>query len=95
MEIKMNNELKIKGGLITKNIAGKNIVVPVGGEVNFSGMLTLNETGMFFWKMLEKGCTKEQLLSAVTNEYDIDEKTAAEDIESFIEKLKNTGILED
>lgn len=48
--------MKIKEGYLLREVAGSNIVVPIGeGELNFSGVITLNDVGAFFWKNLEKG----------------------------------------
>ena len=87
--------MKIRDGYILSTVAGKNIVVSVGSDVNFSGMLTLNDTGVFFWNLLKEKTTKDIMLDAVLNEYDIDVETALADIEEFIIKLKEKGILED
>lgn len=87
--------MKICDGYILRTVAGKNIVVSVGADVNFSGMLTLNDTGVFFWNLLKENTTKEAMLEAVLNEYDVDSKTALEDIEEFLLKIKEKGILED
>lgn len=87
--------MKIRDGYILSTVAGKNIVVSVGSDVNFSGMLTLNDTGVFFWNLLKENTTKDIMLDAVLNEYDIDSETALADIEEFIIKLKEKGILED
>ncbi len=87
--------MKIKDGYILSSVAGKNIVVSVGSDADFSGMLTLNETGMFFWKLLENETTKEEMISAVMAEYDVDEKTVSEDIEEFLTKIREKGILEE
>lgn len=86
--------MKISDGYILRTVAGKNIVVSVGSETAFSGMLTLNDTGVFFWNLLQKDTTKEEMISAVTAEYDVDEKTVAEDIDEFLAKLTEKGILE-
>ena len=87
--------MKICDGYILRTVAGKNIVVSVGNETAFSGMLTLNDTGVFFWNLLQKDTTKEEMISAVTAEYDVDEKTVSEDIDEFLSKLTEKGILED
>ena len=86
--------MKIKDGFILSNVAGKNIVVSVGNN-DFSGMLTLNETGVFFWNMLQKGTTKEQMLIEIRKEYDVSEREASEDIDYFIRRLSDAKILED
>jgi len=87
--------MKIRDGFLMRNVAGRNIVVSVGSEINFSGMLTLNDTGVFFWNLLQEETDKEAMLDKVTSEYDVDRETAAKDIDNFILKLKDHNILED
>ena len=87
--------MKISEGYLLRTVAGKNIVVSIGSEVNFNGMLTLNDTGVFFWNLLQKDTTKEEMLEAVLKEYDVSSDIALQDIENFIQKLKDSGILED
>ena len=86
--------MKIKDGFILREVAGSFIVVAVGSAVkDFNCVINLNETGAFLWKELEKGATKEQLLTAFLNEYDVDEQTAKKDIGAFIEKISSANIL--
>lgn len=87
--------MKISEGYLLRSVAGKNIVVSIGSDVNFNGMLTLNDTGVFLWNLLQKDTTKEEMLEAVLEEYDVSSDIALQDIESFLQKLKDTGILED
>ena len=86
--------MKIKNGYVLKEIAGNNIVVEVGGKVNFNGMITLNDTGAFLWKMLENGSEKEALTTALLDEYDVSPEKANEDVALFIQKLEDAGVLE-
>lgn len=86
--------MKIKRGFLLRNVADKNIVVPVGAQLDFSGMLTLNDTAAFLWNNLSEDTTKEELLKKLTAEYDADIETAKNDIESFLQKLSSLGILE-
>ena len=87
--------MKIRDGYLLRTVAGKNIVVSVGSNVEFSGMLTLNETGVFYWEMLQKGSSKEEMLSAVLSEYDVSEDEASADLESFLKKLEEAKLLEE
>ena len=87
--------MKICDGYILSTVAGKNIVVSVSADTNFSGMLTLNDTGVFFWNLLQKDTTKEEMIDAVLEEYDAERDIVAEDIDEFLAKLKEKGILED
>lgn len=86
--------MKISEGYLLRTVAGKNIVVSVGADVNFNGMLTLNDTGVFFWNLLQKDITKEEMLAAVLKEYDVSKDEASKDIDEFIDKLSANKILE-
>lgn len=87
--------MKIKNGFISRNVAGNNVVVAVGEQSrNFNGIIKLNETGMFLWEKLVVGIEREDLIDALLNEYDIDRGTAENDIDAFIEVLKNAGAIE-
>lgn len=86
--------MKIKDGFILRQVAGNYIVIGVGEEaVDFNGMITVNETGAFLWKILEKGATKEEMLSGLMSEYDVDEETAKKDITDFLYKLNDGKLL--
>ena len=86
--------MKIKEGLLLREVAGNSVVIPLAKQsVNFNGMMTLSETGALLWKQLEKGAEESDLLKAMLEEYDIDEKTALEDIRAFVAKLESAGLL--
>lgn len=88
--------MKLKNGFILKNVAGNYIVVPVEGElVDLKAMITLTETGAFLWKLLEKGSDKEELTEKMLKEYDVDKKTAENDVNEFIKQLSENKMLED
>ncbi len=88
--------MRVKEDYLLRNVAGSFIVVPVGEtSLDFSGVITLNEVGAFLWEKLQEDTTKEDLVSAVLAEYDIDEATATADIEEFIGKLKGADLLAD
>ena len=87
--------MKIRDGYLLRSVAGKNIVVSVGAQLDFNGMLTLNDTGVFFWNLLSKGTTKEEMLDALLTEYDVSAEEGSKDIDEFIGKLKAAKLLED
>lgn len=88
--------MKIKKGFTIRNIAGSNIVVPVGNaERIFNGMITLNESGAFFWNALLKDTTVDEVVKKVTSEYDVDEERAKADVEKFIEQLRENNLIEE
>ncbi|MDY5376783.1 MAG: PqqD family protein [Eubacterium coprostanoligenes] len=88
--------MKIKKGFTVRNIAGSDIVVPVGNaEKIFNGMITLNESGAFFWNALLKDTTVNEVVKKVTSEYDVDEERAKADVEKFIEQLRENNLIEE
>ena len=87
--------MKIKEGFVLRSIAGSNIVVPVGeAAAEFNGMITLNDSGAFLWKELEKGTDVDGLVTALLGEYDVDEETARNCSAAFVDKLKEAGCIE-
>ncbi len=86
--------MKIKSGFAKREIAGSNIVVPVGkASMEFNGMITLNESGAFFWDCFCKDITVDEAVKMVTDEYEIDEATARKDIEGFVDMLRKNNLL--
>jgi len=86
--------MKIKEGYILRKVNNDYIVVTVGkAAVDFSGLIKLNETGAFLFDLLKDDQTKNSLLEAVINEYDVDEELALKDIDNFLNVLRKHNIL--
>lgn len=91
----MDRILKTKSGFILKNIAGDYIVVPGGKNiVDFRIMLTLNETGAWIWKELEKGVSLQELTESFAENNGIEISVAENDVKDFILQLENRELLE-
>lgn len=87
--------MEIKKELIKRDIAGDTVLVPVGKTVmENNGLFILNELGAFIWDMLPELGSEEDAVSAVLQEYDIDEDTARSDTAEFFEKLRGFGIID-
>lgn len=88
--------MKIKNGFMLRSVSDAYVVIPVGeaGE-NFSGIITLNETGAFLWEKLGGGMPDEEsLVSALLEEYDVTAEQAKKDVSAFVKKLDEADILE-
>ena len=88
--------MKIKEGFILREIAGSFVVVPVGQNlVDFSSMITLNETGAFLWNALAEDVSEDELCKKLLSEYDgVSEEDALCDIKDFVKILEEKDILE-
>ena len=88
--------MKIRDGFAKRNIAGAEIVVPVGKTaIEFNGMITLNETGAFIWDCLQKETTEQEITAKLLEEYDVSEQKAAEDVSKFVTMLRENGLIEE
>lgn len=86
--------MKLKDGYILREVAGNYIVVAVGDEaLDFNGLITTNETGAYLWEKLSENISEQELVEALLSEYEVDEKTAIEDISGFLNKLRNAELL--
>lgn len=87
--------VKIKDGFMIRRVAGEYVVVPVGNtEKTFHGMIQLNVTGAFLWEQCVKETTKEQVVQALTDKYEVERDIAQKDVERFLKRLDDAGILE-
>ncbi len=86
--------MKVKGELILREIAGENILIPVGATaLQIKGMINLSESGVLLWNRLQSECTEEDLVDAVVDAYDIDRETASADVQAFLTQLRELNLL--
>lgn len=85
--------MKIKDGYRLRKVGNNSIVVAVGG-INFTGLITVNETGTFIWKMLEKGAEAEEIVAALAQECEVNADDIRGEVLEFIEKLKGADLVE-
>ena len=86
--------MKIKDGFILREVAGSYLVVAVGNAVKeFGGIVNLNETGAFLWRLLEKSSTEPEMVDALLNEYEVDRETAEKDVKAFVDKLTEAKLV--
>lgn len=84
-----------KPGFILRNIVDEYILVPVGVNVaKFKGVVLLNSVSSFLWEKLQTPVTREELLAMLLEEYDIDEQTAAADLDEILEQFRELEVIE-
>lgn len=88
--------MKIKDGYVVRDIANQKIAVPVGSRVNdLHGMIALNETGCFLWKLLETDQTVSSLTTALVENYNTYYDEANSAVIDFLDELKRENLLEE
>lgn len=81
--------MQIKKDFTIQKVGASYLAVAVGEtSKHFHGMVRLNETGAFLWKLMaEKDCTEEELVDALLEEYDVAREIAAADVHRIVESL--------
>lgn len=86
--------MQVKKDFILREIAGDYIIIPTEKTaIEFNGLITVNEVGVFLWRLLQNNISQEDLLKSVLEEYDVEEEVAKEDIQEFLDVLVKGGIL--
>ena len=86
--------MKFKKEFMLREIVGETILIPMGDSNNhFNGIITINELGKFIWENLESSKNEEDLLHKILEEYEVEEKEAKEDIDEFLDKLRQVDII--
>ena len=87
--------MKIKSTYQLREVAGEHMVVSTGADENaFNGVIMLNGTGAFLWKLLEEGAERDELIKKVLEEYEVDEETATIGVDDFINDIKKANLFE-
>lgn len=88
--------MKVQNDFVLREIAGDYVIIPTGKTVlSFNGLITVNEVGADLWKMLQSEVSFDDLVLGILDIYDVDETTAREDIQEFLDTLIRGGILDD
>lgn len=88
--------MKLKHEFIIREIAGEYVLIPMGkSALAFSGMVTTNEVGAAICQRLESPATKEELVEAVCQEFEVSPQTAQADLEEFLTVLRQVNLLEE
>lgn len=89
--------MKTRKGYTLRSLGKEFILVADGFEaVDFSRMISMNESSAFLWKEVEdKDFDAEMLTNLLTDNYDIDRETAQKDVASMLKSWSDAGIIEE
>ncbi len=87
--------MKIKNDYVLRKVADNAVLVPIGkSAVDFNGMIKLNDTGAYLFKLIQKGADEQSLVDNLVTEYDVSKQKALNDVSAFIKKLRDADIVE-
>ncbi len=81
--------------IVCREIDNETILVPIARKVDeVDSIYTLNESGVFFWRLINGKLSLRQIIRKGTVEYGMSEKQLEEDIEGFTRDLEAMGCIE-
>ena len=87
--------MKIKEGFILRKVGIQFVVAATGkASEHFNGMMRLNESGAFAFRLMQQGITEEELTIRLMEEYEVSEQTARKDVAAFTAALCEADALE-
>ncbi len=82
--------LRKKKNLVARKVGDEYILVPVVNKVaEMDKVYTLNEVGAFIWDQIDGKKTVDEIIQAVTHEYEVKRIVAQDDVINFIKKTEN------
>ena len=89
-----HTNMKYNESYVVKNLADEIVLVHQDEyNVDCSKIITLNEVALFIIDKIKEGFSDTQIIEELLKEYDVDEETATNDVETFINKLIELGIV--
>ena len=88
--------MKAKPGYILRNVVDEYILMPTGENIGlFNGTVLLNEVSALVWEKLQNPVSREDLLKAILDEFEVDRATASADLDELLKTLRSYGVIED
>lgn len=90
--------MRLKDGLILREVAGQYVIVPTGKRVQeVTNIVYISASAAYLWDyMKDHEFEKDDLVKRVMEHYTgVTEEKAAEDIDKFLNTLSNNSILDD
>ena len=87
--------MKRKADFVLQNVAGENLLVPIGAQVmDLNGLITLNAAGRYLWELLAEDRSLDHLAGALTERFDVGLERARADAQVFLDEIAHIGLLE-
>ena len=88
--------MKIIKNIELIEIANEHMAIRVGSEAaSHKGIIVLTEAAAFLLNSMKHDKTKEELIELLIDKYDVDINVASVDVDRFIQKIRELGLLED
>ncbi len=94
--LKEEPDMKAKAGFVLRNVVDEHILMPTGDNIGkFNGTVLLNDVSALVWEKLQNPISREDLLQAILDEFEVEKAIASADLDKLLETLRGYGIIED
>ena len=89
--------MKKKVGFKLREICGEKLLVPEGEtNIDFSNMISMNESAALLWDAIDEGeFTEDKLVDILLNEYEVDESTVRADVKNLVQQWLEAKIIDE
>ena len=88
-------DMKAKPGFTLRQLAGEYVLMPTDSNIGvYNGAVLLNSVSAFVWEKLQDDLAREDLLALVMDEFEVDEATAAKDLDALLDKLEELDLIQ-
>lgn len=95
MDISPADVFRRRDNLVTREIAGETIIVPISGELaDLQRVFSLNPTGAFIWQHVDGDNTLDGIHRALLDSFEIGETDAWADLAELVADLTEAGLVE-
>ncbi len=93
--LKEEEDMKAKQGFILRNVVDEYILMPTGDNIGkFNGTVLLNDVSAFVWEKLQNSISKDDLLRAILDEFEVEKAVASADLDALLATFNEYGIIE-
>ena len=88
--------MKLRGEFVVRQIMDNTVAIPVGqAALQLNGMILLNDVSRVIWECLAGECSLPDIVTAVTDAFEVSAREAEADILEYLSKLRENGLLEE
>lgn len=88
--------LKKREDVVTREIAGETILVPIRGKlVDMQKIFCLDPVAAFIWEHLDGRRTLAAVRDAVLDKFDVQQERAEADIQEFVAQLAEADLIQE
>ena len=91
----MDHVYKATESVVVREIAGETMLIPITSQLaDMQKIFTLDEVSALIWSLLDGKHSLQDIVAAVTRDFDVAEEAATADANRFLGELCEVGLVE-